>query len=191
MAFKPNYRFERAERDRLRVPAERCQRGFRILALLGCRIARLSDAARLSSDHSDGRFYSGGRPALFPLGRGGPERSNGTVSKSVSVPWGTDGSNPCFLQQGVRCEPDFRGRIPSMAVGDFSCVIGADPIAAIDPEVCSVARHRSTRSWSFTFLRPFGCISFGSLVALRAALSAQMQDRLIKCLTAAGVSKPV
>src|SRR5207253_8400942 len=57
----------------------------RISALLGCRIAHLSDAARLSSDHSDGRFYSGGRPALFPLGRGGPERSNGTVSKSVSV----------------------------------------------------------------------------------------------------------
>ena len=27
----------------------------------------------------------------------------------------------CSLRRGVRCEPDFRGRIPSMAVGDFAC----------------------------------------------------------------------
>ena len=58
--------------------------------------------------------------------------------------------------------------------------IDPDPIAAIDPEVCSVARHRAMESWSFIFLRPFGCISFGSLVAITAALTAQMQDRLIE-----------
>src|SRR5207253_464491 len=58
--------------------------------------------------------------------------------------------------------------------------IVSDPIAAIDPEVCSVVRQHLTKSWSFTLLRPLGCIRFGPLVALRATLSAQVQDRLIE-----------
>ena len=33
-----------------------------------------------------------------------------------------------FLQRGVWCEPDFRGRIPSMTVGDFA---NANPSAAL------------------------------------------------------------
>ena len=33
-----------------------------------------------------------------------------------------------LLQRGVRCEPDFRGRIPSMAVGDFANANPAPPL---------------------------------------------------------------
>jgi hypothetical protein len=40
-----------------------------------------------------------------------------------------DGFAPdCPLQRGVWCEPDFRGRIPSMTVGDFA---NANPGAAL------------------------------------------------------------
>src|SRR6266446_9721696 len=31
---------------------------------------------------------------------------------------GEQGFESAFLQRGVRCEPDFRGRVPSMAVAD-------------------------------------------------------------------------
>jgi NAD(P)H-dependent flavin oxidoreductase YrpB (nitropropane dioxygenase family) len=33
---------------------------------------------------------------------------------------GSGQADACSLQRGVRCEPDLRGRIPSMTVGDFA-----------------------------------------------------------------------
>jgi hypothetical protein len=58
--------------------------------------------------------------------------------------------------------------------------IAADPIGATDPKVCRVAGQQLTKSRSSTLLRPLGWVCFGPLVVPRAALSAQMQDRLIK-----------
>ena len=38
-----------------------------------------------------------------------------------------------FLQRGVWCEPDFRGRIPSMTVGDFANARGEFASRRQDP----------------------------------------------------------
>jgi len=59
------------------------------------------------------------------------------------------------LQRGVRCEPDFRGRIPSMAVGDFAnanpallqrvTLLHVEPVGAglvVSPGRGAVLRHK-------------------------------------------------
>src|SRR5438445_10121130 len=71
-----------------------------------------------------------------------------------------------FLQRGVWCEPDFRGRIPSMTVGDFANARGefafaTDSAEGFEPsvppaKVSSVFRAMQAK-------RPEGsCIYFGA-----------------------------
>src|SRR6266478_6612573 len=65
-------------------------------------------------------------PTLPCRPRGGKSRSEREPAHEVSGPSrGTDGSNPVpsSVESGANlifCEPDFRGRIPSMTVGDFA-----------------------------------------------------------------------
>src|SRR6202022_2432147 len=72
---------------------------------------------------------------LGPLRRGSDffpriRRAGGRLrwSPRASSSGGDRGFESPFLQRGVWCEPDFRGRIPSMTVGDFA---NANPSAAL------------------------------------------------------------
>jgi len=59
------------------------------------------------------------RGKLLPAEEKGPEVDQ-VVSKGQSLLARDQWFESLSLQQGVWCEPDFRGRIPSMTVGDFA-----------------------------------------------------------------------
>src|SRR6266436_4922242 len=56
-----------------------------------------------------------------------PEVNQRGLGRRRPFPQGDQRFESVSLQRGVWCEPDFRGRIPSMTVGDFA---NADPAPA-------------------------------------------------------------
>src|ERR1700730_8045823 len=61
------------------------------------------------------------KPARGAASAACPSQQRAVGARHQSSPWpGDRGFEPISLQQGGLCDPDFPGRIPSMAVGDFA-----------------------------------------------------------------------